>query len=125
MIPKPPPNPDAEEILAALQSREPDALSRYFTSICPGFKDEPLPLLGVPRSEWISGQKVPAPDAIARYLDSGDTLSNHTIDMMECAMETAYQVTEPWFVTSLRKGREEDGNLGVEYFYLLNEKEPI
>lgn len=123
--PKTPPNAESEELLAALQSREPDALKRFFATLCPGFKDEPLPVLGVPREEWISGQKVAAPDAIARYLASGDTLTDHTIDMMECAMETAYQVTEPWFVTSLRKGREEDGTLGVEYFYLLNEEEPI
>ncbi|MES2923134.1 MAG: hypothetical protein V4819_16375, partial [Verrucomicrobiota bacterium] len=98
--PKPAPNRDSEDFLTALQSREPDALSRYFASISPGFKDEPLPVLGVPQSEWISGQKVPIPDAIARYLASGDTLSDHTINMMECAMETAYQVAEPWFITS-------------------------
>lgn len=123
--PKPPPNPESEELLAALQSREPDALTRYFAWLSPGFKDEPVPVLGVPKDQWISGAKVPVPEAIARYLASGDVLTDHTIDMMECAMETAYQVTEPWFVTSLRKGREDEGTLAVEYFYLLNEEEPI
>ena len=122
--PKPAPNPDSEELLAALMSRDPEAMSRYFQSIGSEYKDDEISLLNVPREEWISGQKIAVPDAIARYLASGDTLTDHTIDMMECAMETAFGVTEPWYITSNRIGKEADGNLGVEYFYLVNEENP-
>lgn len=116
----------ADDLMAALQSRQPGALGRYFASLFPGadFTDEPEPL-ALLDSEWISGAKVPIPAAIARYLASGDVLTDHTIDMMECAMETAYNVTTPWFITSLRIGSAAAGNLSVDYFYLLNEREPL
>jgi hypothetical protein len=89
-----------------------------------GIKDDPdLPvcLATVPTAAWIDYCKVLPTPAIARYLQSDDTLTDHTIDCMEMAIETAYQVKPPWCITSIRDGTEEDGNLSVRYFYLLKE----
>jgi hypothetical protein len=54
-------------------------------------------------------------------LASGDVLTDHTIDMMEIAIENAYQVTSPWYVTSMRDGSEESGDLQVRHFSLMRE----
>lgn len=89
-----------------------------------GYKPDPdLPvcLANVPRNQWEDNVKVLATPAVQRYLDSDDTLTNHIIDMMELAMEKAYQVTAPWCITSIRTGGERKGDLAVKYFYLLRE----
>jgi hypothetical protein len=89
-----------------------------------GIKDDPdLPthLASVPPADWIDYCKVMPTPAIARYLESDDTLTDHTIDCMEMAIETAYKVMPPWCITSMRDGTEEDGNLSLRYFYLLKE----
>lgn len=64
------------------------------------------------------GYKILPTDAITRYLDSGDTLTDHSIDQMELAMEKAAGVKSPAYITSFRQGTEKDDNLSVEYFYL-------
>jgi hypothetical protein len=56
-----------------------------------------------------------------RYLTSGDTLSDHTIDMMEEAMETSCGVESSWYITSIRTGSEENENLSVAHFSLHRE----
>jgi hypothetical protein len=81
-------------------------------------QDLPICLASIPQDQWIVNSKVIPNPAVQRYLESGDTLTNHAIDMMEIAIEKAFGVDEPWYVTSTRRGREQDGSLAVEYFYL-------
>jgi len=64
------------------------------------------------------GTQLLPPDAIKRYLESGDTLTNHAIDQMELAMEKSAGIQSPAYITSFRNGTEKDGNLAVDYFYL-------
>ena len=59
--------------------------------------------------------------ALQRYLASGDALTNHVIDQMEIYLEKAYGVADPFYITSVRKGSEENGDLQVDYFYLSRE----
>ena len=85
------------------------------------FDDRPACLALIPKNEWMENTKVVTLPAIQKYLDSDDILTDHTIDMMELATEKAYGVTEPWYVTSIREGTEEEGDLSVKYFYLGKE----
>ena len=62
--------------------------------------------------------KLIPPEPIQRYLDSGDVLSDHTIDQMELAMEKTAGISHPAYITSFREGTEKKGNLSVKYFYL-------
>lgn len=41
--------------------------------------------------------------------------------MMEIAIEKAYGVEAPWFITSTRDGLEEEGTLSVNHFTLMRE----
>jgi hypothetical protein len=75
----------------------------------------------VPRDQWQEGTKITPPAAILRYLQSGDRLTNHTLDMMEIAMEKAANVSSPWAIASLRRGKEEEGTLTVVHFELIRE----
>lgn len=113
----------SESELAMLDAMsDPDAWNAWVRS--QGFRPDPdLPvcLATVPQDQWEDNVKVMATPAVQRYLDSGDTLTDHTIDMAELALEKAYQVTAPWCVVSIRTGREADGDLAVKYFYLLRE----
>lgn len=84
--------------------------------------DLPVCLASFPPEAWVDCCKVLPTPAVQRYLDSGDTLTNHAIDMMELALERDYGVSAPWCVVSHRKGREADGTLAVDYFYLLQER---
>lgn len=81
----------------------------------------PEDLSAIPKDQWEPCMKVTPPAAILRYLASGDTLTDHTIDMMELAMEKAYGMESPWCITSMRSGTEGEGTLAVNYFYLLRE----
>ena len=83
--------------------------------------DLPEDLTAVPRDQWVDCTQVVPPPAILRYLQSGDTLTDHTIDMMELAIEKAIGAEAPWCITSMRDGKEKDGDLSVRYFYLLKE----
>ena len=81
----------------------------------------PEDISAIPKDQWQDCTHVVPPPAITRYLASGDTFTNHTIDMMEETMETAFGVTEPWYISSLREGSEEDGTLSVAYFSLYRQ----
>lgn len=65
----------------------------------------------------LRGSKIRPIPGVRLYLDSGDELTDRAIDMMEEAMETAYQVKAPYYITSMREG-EEGTDLRVLYFYL-------
>jgi hypothetical protein len=80
-------------------------------------------LSAIPKDQWYKCCEVTPPAAILRYLQSGDTLTHHTINMMEIAIEKTCGVDAPWYITSMRDGTEEDGNLSVRYFYLLKEED--
>lgn len=82
---------------------------------------QPEDLSAIPKDQWEECSRVTPPPAILRYLQSGDTLTHHTINMMEIAIEKTCGVDAPWYITSMRDGTEEDGNLSVRYFYLLKE----
>jgi hypothetical protein len=82
---------------------------------------DPQDLSASPPDQWQEFSRVTPPSPILRYLESGDTLTDHSIDCMEMAIETAYRVSPPWCITSMRDGAEKDGNLSVRYFYLLKE----
>jgi hypothetical protein len=67
----------------------------------------------------LQGSKITPPEPIRRYLDSGDTLDDFTIDQMERAMEAAAAIAEPFYITSMRSGGGKSGQpLAVNYFYL-------
>ena len=110
-------------MIAAVFSTDPKAWDEWSRKM--GFQpnpDLPICLANLPPEEWIENCKVLPPPAIQRYLDSDDTLTTHTIDMMELAMERDYKLLPPWCITSIRSGTEEDENLAVEYFYLLKDE---
>ena len=67
--------------------------------------------------------KVVTPPAVQKYLDSGDILTPHTIEMMELAIEKAYGVEAPWYITSQVPyyDAENEESPTVEYFYLGRE----
>jgi len=69
--------------------------------------------------ESICGSRILPTIAICNYLATEDELSHETIDSMEIAMEKAYGIQAPFFITSMRGHFK--GKLMVEYFYLLNE----
>jgi hypothetical protein len=122
MKPKRIPSPDELAMLEAMANPDPAAWDSWVKS--QGLQPDPdLPvcLATIPPDQWIENSKVLPTPAIARYLESDDTLTDHTIDMMELAIEKAYQVSEPWCIVSIRDGAEGQGNLAVRYFYLLRE----
>lgn len=121
MNPKQTPPEFIESLLNAIGNPDPAELEAWLASQGYPSDDEPVCLAAIPPDQWVDNCKVLPTPAIQRYLASGDTLTNHTIDMMECALETAYQVTAPWCITSMRTGSEDEGNLNVDYFYLLAE----
>jgi hypothetical protein len=83
--------------------------------------EAPEDISATPKDQWEDCTRVTPPPAIARYLASGDTLSDHAIDMMEEAMEKSFGVESPWYISSMRNGTEEDQNLSVNYFVLHKE----
>lgn len=121
MKPKPTPNPDMLPLLDAIANPDPAELEAWLKSQGFPTDDEPACLAAIPPHLWTDNRKVLPTPAILRYLDSDDTLTDHTIDMMEEALETAYQVTSPWCIVSIRDGSQEEGDLAVRYFYLLHE----
>lgn len=83
--------------------------------------EAPEDISAIPPAQWEDCTRITPPPAIVRYLASGDTLTNHTLDMMEEAMEKTFGVDFPWYISSLREGTEEDGNLSAKYFVLRKE----
>lgn len=86
-------------------------------------EDDEVDLSTKPHAQWaeFDGSKVLPTAAIRRYLATDDVLTTFSINMMEEAIETAYQVPAGWFITSKREGSEETGDLKVRYFYLMQE----
>lgn len=85
-------------------------------------EDQPVDLTGVPTDAYLAlqGSKILPPPGVQAYLDSGDDLANKTIDLMELAIERAFSIHPPWYITSMRSGTE-GSNLSVDYFYLETE----
>jgi len=83
--------------------------------------EQPEDLSATPKEQWEDCTRVTPPAPILRYLASGDTFTHHTIDMMEIAIEKFYGVESPWYITSMRDGTEEEGNLSVRHFSLYKE----
>jgi hypothetical protein len=67
--------------------------------------------------ESICGSRILPTTAICNYLAIEDELTHATIDSMEIAMEKAYGIQAPFFITSMRGHFE--GKPQVEYFYLM------
>lgn len=67
--------------------------------------------------------KIVAPDPIRRYLESGEILSDYIIDQLELAIATAANLKDPFYISSMRDGSEEEANLEVRYFYLAIDPE--
>ena len=63
---------------------------------------------------------LPTP-AIAKYLASGDPLTDDAINRMEESMETAYGIAMPLFILAEREGKE-GNNLRVKHFRLFKEE---
>lgn len=100
------PNPEAWDDWVRSQGYEPDP-------------DLPMCLAGVPKSEWVENSKVIPTPGIQAYLDSGDVLTHHTIEMMEDALDRAYQTGPEWGITGHRSGDEDEQTLVLEYFWLV------
>lgn len=85
-------------------------------------EDQPVSLSGVPPDGLpaLQSAKIIPPPGVAAYLASGDELTHKTINLMELAIERAFAVPPPWFITSMRSGTE-GNNLAVDYFYLERE----
>lgn len=110
-------------LLSAMLSDDPEAMVKWAAdngiTLDP---DVPVCLANVPPERWQDCCKVLPTPAIQRYLESGDTLTDHTIDMMELALEKAYGVTAPWYIDCAREGRQATNTLKVRYFSLILEK---
>jgi len=89
--------------------------SHGFTTV----EDVPVDLTSIPKKNWIDNSMILPTSAIQSYLDSGDTLTQHTIRMMELAMEKAFGIEDPWYVDCTREGSEENGTLKVLFFAIM------
>ncbi len=69
----------------------------------------------------LRGSKVMPIPGVKAYLATDDELTNESINLMEQAMEKAYHVQAPFFITSMRDGSEKKETLRVKYFYLDRE----
>lgn len=115
MKPKRQPSPQGDQELH-------EVLSALGIDPTEDFSDlRPEDISATPRDQWEDCTEVIPPPSILRYLASDDTLTDHTIDMMELAIEKAYKVTSPWFITSTRSGSAENGDLKVKRFTLMRE----
>jgi hypothetical protein len=114
-----PTHPDELAYLEAMMSPDPAALPAFFKAagieIAP---DVPVSLHTIAKEEWTALTKVLPTPEMQRYLDSEDVLTQHTIEMMEGALETFYGVARPWAIIAETTGKEEEENLAVDHFYL-------
>lgn len=114
---------DEVMMLDAMSSNDPAAWDNWLTlQGYEPFDDRPICLANVPQSEWTNNTKILPTPGIQKYLDSGDTLTPHTIEMMELAMERDYAVEPPWYITSVVPFYDKETESPVvEYFYLGKE----
>lgn len=111
-------------MLEAMFSTDPQAWNQWLVSQGhQPFLDLPEDLALIPKDEWVFGTKVVTPPTVQKYLDTGDKLTPHTIEMMELAIEKAYGVEAPWYITSVTShfDAEKGESPKVEYFYLGSE----
>ena len=120
MKPKSTPSPESLAMIDAAFSSDPTDWDDWSRSqgVQP-HPDLPVCLANLPPSDWVECCKVMPPPAIQQYLDSGDVLTQFTIDRMEDAMERDYKVADPWTISSDTTGSEADETLAVKYFLLL------
>lgn len=83
--------------------------------------DLPIDPTGTDDLDSLRGSRILPTIGICRYLASDDPLTNTAIDSMELALERDYGITAPFFITSMRSGRE-GHNLSIDYFYLEKEE---
>ena len=122
MKPKYIPTKETASLFDALCNSNPAELEKWLLSQgLSDYPDDPVCLASLPAEEWVNNCKVLPTPAIQRYIASDDALDDHTIDMMELALEKNYNVAAPWCITSIRSGSVENGDLAVDYFYLLKE----
>lgn len=124
MNPKREPTPEEFAMLDAMFSEDPQAWNEWLVSQGhEPFHDLPECLALIPKDEWMENTKVVTPPAVQKYLDTGDILTPHTIQMMELAIEKAYGVEAPWYITSAVPyyNPEKGEHPVVEYFYLGRE----
>jgi len=119
MKPKRHPTPEEFTMLDAMFNTDPEAWNNWLVSQGhEPFLDLPECLALIPKSEWSVNTKILPTPGIQKYLDSGDALTYHTIEMMELAMERDYQVEDPWFIIATVPFCKEGEAPVVEYFYL-------
>lgn len=114
-----PTNPTDLALLEAFMAPGTEALATFFAEhgVIFGMGD-PVDLRSVSPEQWTPLTVVfPTPE-MQRYLDSDDVLTDHTVEMMELALEKFYKVTAPWVICAECSGREAKGDLSVDYFYL-------
>jgi hypothetical protein len=122
MKPKREPSEAEFAMLDAMFSKNPAAWDDWVRS--QGYEpdqDLPVCLANIPPAEWQDLSKVIPTPGVQAYLNTGDLLTNHTLDMMELALERDYAVTEPWFIDCERTGRQEDETLQVTCFRLCKQ----
>ncbi len=118
---KPIPDPDTLSLLNAISNPDPFELETWLKHHGFPTGDEPVCLAAIPCEKWTEFCKVLPTPAVQRYIESGDVLTDHTIDMMELALEKSYHTEAPWCIVAMRNGAEKNGDLGVQYFYLIKE----
>lgn len=124
MNPKRQPSEEELTILDTIFSEDPGAWNQWLASQGHDpFLDLPECLAMIPKDQWVNNTKVVTPPAVQKYLDTGDTLTPHMIEMMELAIERAYGVEAPWYITATTPyyNPEQGEAPEVEYFYLGKE----
>ena len=117
-----PTTPEDLALCEAFISGDFNAMEAFFLArgIEPGL-GSPVDLRSVPPTDWEPLTKVfPTPD-MQRYLDSEDVLTDHTIQMMELALERFYHIATPWLLIAECTGTQANGDLAVAYFYIDRE----
>ena len=122
------PNPETASLLQALFHNDPAVWEQWKKQRgIPQTPDEETYLDMIPIDQWQDFTKIAPTPAIQKYLASGDVLTNFAIDQMEISMESAFGVTDPWFVNCERHGAQDEdaqeavGPLTVDCFRLLKE----
>jgi hypothetical protein len=117
-------NPSEEEfaMLDAMFSLDPDVWNAWLVSQGhEPFLDLPECLALIPKDQWSVNTKILPTPGVQKYLDTGDTLTYHTIEMMERAMERDYQVEAPWYIMATVPFCKEGDDPVVEDFRLGRE----
>jgi hypothetical protein len=66
------------------------------------YDDSPVDLSTIDPADWDDHEasRIVPPPAVALYLASGGPFTQDEVDNMEIAIETAYGIKKPWFITS-------------------------